>query len=53
MIEGRKRTNVEKGDHDTCHCGLPFLYVMVMRDGTKRFYWCSKCDSSNVKKETK
>ena len=53
MIEGRKRTNAERGDHDTCRCGLPLLYVMVYPDGTKRFYWCSKCDGSNVKRKTR
>lgn len=46
MIEVRPRTNTERGEKDSCSCGLPFLYVAVV-DGKTYFFWCSKCDTND------
>ncbi len=49
-VRPRARKDKSKtGDSkDTCSCGLPFQYVGMEHGGTKRFFWCSRCDKTEA-----
>lgn len=43
-MSGAIKDRPRNGENGECRCGFKFQKVAVKWDGTKIYFWCSRCD---------